>query len=353
MCARRQTDWAACAGRVARAIPRERLHPGVLAWTDGSATREPWLVAFSGGADSLLLLLLLWAHWPERRDRLVAVHFNHRLRGAAAGADQRFCQRVCASLGVKIAVGCWADAPGKASEAEARAARQAFFAEQMARVGARAIWQGHQQDDVAETLLMRLARGSGTSGLAAPRPVQRMSHGRFHLRPLLGLSKEEIRTTLDDCGATWREDRSNAGAEYFRTRVRRDVIPVWRAAAGERDANAGAALARELMEEDDEALSAWLEQIEPVRPDGSLSLRRLRGKPRAVVRRALHLWFGQQRKTLAVSRQCFAALLQSVMEGRITRHSIGHGCFAEVGPRRVVLREAHQKSREVFQRTVN
>jgi tRNA(Ile)-lysidine synthase len=343
MCARRQIDWAACAARVATAIPRERLHPRVLAWAHGSPPRERWAVAFSGGADSLLLLLLLWAHWPDRRDRIVALHFNHRLRGAAANADERFCQRVCSAFGVKIAVGRWADAPAKASEAEARAARQAFFSEQLARMRARAIWLGHQQDDVAETLLMRLARGSGTAGLAAPRPVQQMPRGRVHLRPLLTLSKAEIAKTLEACGATWREDASNAGRDYFRTRVRRDVIPAWRAAAGERDAIAGAALARELIEEDDEALSAWVDQIAPVRPDGSLSLRRLRGKPRAVVRRALHLWFARQGKALTVSRQCFAALLQSVMARRITRHSIGSGCFAEVGKSRLVLREVRQK----------
>jgi tRNA(Ile)-lysidine synthase len=166
---------------------------------------------------------------------------------------------------------------------------------------------------------------------------------RVHLRPLLTLSKAEIVKTLEACGATWREDASNAGRDYFRTRVRRDVIPAWRKAAGERDAIAGAALSRELIEEDDEALSAWVDEIAPVRQDGSLNLRRLRGKPRAVVRRALHLWLARQRKPLAVSRQCFAALLQSVMAGRITRHSIGTRCFAEVGKSRLVLREVRQK----------
>ena len=79
-----------CATRLAAAIPRARLHPAVLAWAEKSSARATWSVAFSGGADSLALLLLLWAHWPERRARLRALHFNHRLRGRAADADEKF-----------------------------------------------------------------------------------------------------------------------------------------------------------------------------------------------------------------------------------------------------------------------
>lgn len=344
MSARRQIDWPACAAAVARALPRERLHPATLAWVAKSPARERWAVAFSGGADSLALLLLLWAHWPERRARLHAMHFNHRLRGAAAERDQRFCEQVCAALGVKLAVGRWAEPPPRVSEADARTARHAFFARQLARTRAGAIWFGHQQNDVAETLFMRLARGSGTGGLAAPRPVQPMPKGRVHLRPLLRIGKAEIATVLQQCGAPWREDASNAGRNFFRTRIRRDVLPVWQAAAVGRDAIAGSALSRELLEEDDDALQAWLEAIAPFRKDGSLSLRRLRGKPRAVVRRALHQWLTRQRKGAAISRQCFAALLESVLEQRVTRHSLGTHCFACLGKERLTLTASAQKN---------
>src|SRR5512147_2754649 len=91
-------DWAAKAARVGELLPAAQLHPAVLAWVARSRMAERWCVAFSGGADSLALLFLLWAHWPERRDRLVALHFNHRLRGRAAEADAKFCARVCAAL---------------------------------------------------------------------------------------------------------------------------------------------------------------------------------------------------------------------------------------------------------------
>ncbi|HEY1107264.1 MAG TPA: ATP-binding protein, partial [Opitutaceae bacterium] len=80
-------DWSMLAASLATAIPRGRLHPSVLAWTEASSRRTTWAVGFSGGADSLALLLLLWAHWPERRARLRALHFDHRLRGAESTAD--------------------------------------------------------------------------------------------------------------------------------------------------------------------------------------------------------------------------------------------------------------------------
>lgn len=350
---RKPIDWPECAAKLGAAVPRERLHPAVRAWAETSPKRERWLVAFSGGADSLALLLLLWAHWPERRDRLVAVHFNHRLRGAAADRDERFCTGVCAALNVKHVSGRWQKPPARASESQAREARHAFFVRQLGKSRARALWLGHQQDDVAETMLMRLARGSGSGGLAAPRPVQSMPEGRIHLRPLLGIKKSEIASLLRTCRATWREDRTNAGRDFLRGRVRRDVIPAWQEAAGGRDAIAGAALSRELIEEDDAALEAWLVQIAPFRSDGGLNLRRLRQMPRAVVRRALHRWLQQQGRGEGLSRQCFTTLLENVLQHRVTRQSLGTGAFAQIGRQRLKLVALGRKDRGQFQRAAN
>ncbi|MET0262397.1 MAG: tRNA lysidine(34) synthetase TilS, partial [Rariglobus sp.] len=205
MARRSQPDWPEVAAALAALVPRTALHPGVLKWADGDSdsARRPWSVAFSGGADSLALLLLLWAHWPERRASLVALHFDHRLRGRSSTADARFCERVCVALGVRSVAGEWDQARKGASEAEARAARFVFFQSEMKRRKIRALWLGHQQDDIAETILMRLARGSGTAGLAAPRPLQAMPGERVHVRPLLTLKKEALTAALTEVGATW------------------------------------------------------------------------------------------------------------------------------------------------------
>jgi tRNA(Ile)-lysidine synthase len=343
--ARCRVNWPQSALALAKAIPASRLHPSVQAWAQsrGRAARGPWAVAFSGGADSLALLLLVWAHWPERRGRLVAFHFNHRLRGRASAGDAQFCRRVCRALGISLRTGAWAGARAGASEAAARAARMAFFEQEMAEVGAKALWLGHQQDDIAETILMRLARGSGTAGLAAPRPVQPMPDGRVHLRPLTTLTKAALVAALEEIGVSWREDASNGGADYFRNRVRQSVLPAWRRAAQGREALEGAALARELLEEDDAALEAWVDELDALKR-GRLDLGALAGKPVAVWRRALRRWLATTPYRGDLSRQGFAALLAAVQSGQRTRFSLGNEGFAAV--RAGVLRFERVRARK-------
>ncbi len=328
---RRAIDWSDCAVQLASAIPRGALHPAVVAWAEENPPSAKWHVAFSGGADSLALLLLLWAHWPKRRRRLVALHFNHRLRGRAARSDAKFCAGVCSALGVDYVTDEWREAKPGASEAEARTARLAFFAAK-----SRVLWLGHQQDDIAETLLMRLGRGSGTGGLAAPRPVQMMPRGRTHLRPLLTLKKAELVAALQAAGAEWREDATNGTGIYLRNRIRQDVLPGW-IEASHRDALAGAARSRELLEEDDAALEAWLAELRPLHPDGWLNLSALQDKPRAVVRRAVHAWLLAQSKAGELSRQAFDLLLAAVERGAPTKQSIGKQGFAVVRAGRLVF----------------
>ncbi len=335
--ASRKADWPGRALALAGIVPRTRLHPAALAWVEAAEVEEPWLVAFSGGADSLALLLLLWAHWPERRRTLRALHFNHGLRGRAADADERFCRAVCERLRVKLRVGAWKNPPRHPAEAEARRARQAFFSRELARSGAKGLWLGHQQDDIVETLLMRLARGSGTAGLCAPRPMHRFADGIVHLRPMLTLGKGEIEEALTRTKASWRTDATNATGTFLRNRIRREVLPAWRKAVTDRDAVAGAALSRERLEEDDAALESWVSEVAPVMPDGSLNLRRLANKPRGVVRRALHLWLGGAARGVGLSRQAFEALLNDVMCARVTRHSLGAAGFAEIRATRLRL----------------
>lgn len=330
MPARKTNRWQVVAERLAAAIPRERLHPAVVRWAETSGEGR-WAIAFSGGADSLMMLLLVWAHWPERRKALHVLHFNHRLRGRAAAEDARFCRRVCAGLKVVLRVGEWAEATAEAMEAEARTARFGFFRTEMGKVNAWSLWTGHQQDDIAETMLMRLARGSGSGGLAAPRPVQRMAGGHVHVRPLLALAKSEIEAALSALKVQWRVDATNAGRVFLRNRMRHDVLPVWRAAVAGRDAMAGAALSRQMLEEDDEAMEFWADEVRAIGGRGELRWKRLVGKPRGLVRRALLRWLTQHGRAGTLSRQGFEALLTDVMRGRRTRHSLGKSALVEIG----------------------
>ncbi len=349
---RKKFDWRKSAERLAAALPIDRFDPAVRRWVEGAArSRARWHVALSGGADSVALLLVLWAHWPERRRRLHVLHYDHRLRGAAAArGDRDFCRRLCTALGLKLTIGEWKRARpnqrGPAiSEAEARLARMAFFEKH-----ARVLWLGHQQDDVAETMLMRLARGSGAGGLAAPRPVQSIGVRRVHLRPLLGWKKADLIRFLCACGAEWREDVSNAKDSFFRNRVRRNVIPAWVGAA-KRDAIAGAARSRELLEEDDLALETWLDHLAPIGRRRELRLAAIAGKPRALVRRAVHRWLLAQPVVFHLSRQAVDALVAAVERGQTTRHSLGSEQFAVI--RRGDLMLENGIARRKFQRRVN
>jgi tRNA(Ile)-lysidine synthase len=188
---------------------------------------------------------------------------------------------------------------------------------------------GHQRDDVAESLLMRLARGSGAGGLAAPRPVQAGAQGRIHLRPLLDLGKSDIVRALRAAGVPWREDATNAGKDYFRNRIRNSVLPAWSKASG-RDALAGAARTRELLEEDDSALETLVDRLGAVSLAGKLDVQRLKGQPRAIARRALHRWLLRQPAKGGLSRQGFDALLSAVERGLPTRQSLGADGFARI-----------------------
>jgi tRNA(Ile)-lysidine synthase len=342
-------QWKAAAASLGTLIAKEVLHPGVVEWADSRPTAERWAVALSGGADSVGLLLLLWTHWPDRRGKLTAFHFNHRLRGAASDGDARFCASLCKALGVPLVSGRWTAGQRQRSEAAARQARFAFFEPGMARSRARVLWLGHQQDDIAESMMMRLSRGSGSAGLAAPRPVhahegsRRSGRGIVHVRPLLTLKKAEISKALREAGGAWREDASNAKDVHFRNRVRSGVIPAW-VAASQRDALAGAALSRELLEEDNHAIETWLESLDAFGSDGSLDTARLRGKPRALVRRALHRWLQAQENAGDYSRQAFAAMLRSVERGRPVRHSLGSHGFAVIRAGRLLF-QPHRKAR--------
>lgn len=325
----RPNRWPKAAQKLGELIPREALQPEVTARL-AAAGRRKWIVAVSGGADSVALLLLLWAHWPQQRDRLVLAHFDHALRGRASRADSRFCARLAAGLQVEFEPGTWDDAPSDPSEGAARDVRVAFLDSVRRRHRARWIFTGHHADDVAETMLMRLARGSGSAGLAAPRPVQTETHPTtVRLRPLLPLRAAAIRQALTMAGATWREDRSNSSDRFFRNRVRHQVVVGWQKAA-RRDAVGGALRSRALLDEDDTALNQWLREVDPFDGQGRLNLKALAGKPTAIWRRALRQWLSGQADGGDLSRAGFEDLLRLATEGRTSRFSLGKSGFARI-----------------------
>jgi tRNA(Ile)-lysidine synthase len=189
-----------------------------------SCAGQTIVVGLSGGADSVGLLDGLATVGPRRGLRVVAAHLDHGLRPDSA-ADALFCADLCAQLGVPFRAGR-ADVAGRARregggiEQAARLERYAFLRQVRGEEGAVAVAVAHTRDDQAETVLLRLLRGAGRSGLSAMR-VRRADI----LRPLLDVSREEVRCHLRSRGLTWREDPSNADPAFLRNRVRRELMP--------------------------------------------------------------------------------------------------------------------------------
>lgn len=184
------------------------------------------LVALSGGPDSVALLHIL--RTLEARGELVvagAAHFNHQLRGAEADADESFCRDLAAGTGIPFLAGR-ADVAarvresGRSLEDAARQARYEFLNEAADSAGADAIAVGHSLDDQAETFLLRLIRGAGPAGLAGIRPRA----GRV-VRPLLDISRVELRQYAAEHGLGFRDDSSNADVRIPRNRVRLELLP--------------------------------------------------------------------------------------------------------------------------------
>ena len=177
-------------------------------------------VAVSGGPDSLALLLLAHAAFPGR---VRAATVDHGLRPESA-AEAAAVERLCAGLGVPHRT--LATRVGRVGnlQAAARAARYAALAEWMTAEGLGLLLTAHQADDQAETLLMRLNRGSGVSGLAgvrAARPVPG-SGGRLRLcRPLLGWRRSELEAIVAAAGIEPARDPSNDDEAFDRARLRR------------------------------------------------------------------------------------------------------------------------------------
>ncbi|MBK1636952.1 tRNA lysidine(34) synthetase TilS [Rhodovulum adriaticum] len=206
----------------------------------------PLGVAVSGGGDSLALLLAL----AEVGGRpLHAVTVDHGLRPEAA-AEARFVAQVCARLGVSHDTLTWGGWQGRGNlQDAARQARYRLIADWARARGIGHVALGHTRDDQAETLLLRLARGSGVDGLSGMAPRRRMD-GIAWLRPLLEIPRADLRVWLRDRGQDWIEDPSNDDPRFDRVRARAalaalaplGVDPAGLAATAARLAEARAAL---------------------------------------------------------------------------------------------------------------
>jgi tRNA(Ile)-lysidine synthase len=254
-----------------------------LAGLDAS---ELVLIACSGGADSVALAAAAAFEAPRLGLRLGGVTVDH---GLQTGSASRAAAVVALLSGLGLdpveAVAVDVSAQHGGPEAAARAARYGALDEVADRLGAITVLVGHTLDDQAETVLLGLARGSGTRSLAGMAPV----NARYR-RPLLAVERAVTRAACADLGLPVWDDPHNDDPAFTRVRVRADVLPVLEAALGP---GLAAALARtaDLARDDADALDQWAARsfAEVAAADGSLEVAALAQLPPAVRRRVLRL----------------------------------------------------------------
>ena len=251
-----------------------------------------YLIGVSGGRDSVALL-----HWLVEcgYNKLIVCHLNHRLRGRSSRADAIFVQKLAAKYDVGLALGAidvraLAMRTKQSIETSARDARYKFFAQVARRRRCRTIFLGHHADDLVETFLINLFRGAGTGGLSAMRgvSVRKIDNVKLRIvRPLLGISREQIDDYVRKHRLKFREDASNKNLAPLRNRIRHRIIPEIEKQLG-RNVRGTIWRAATIAAEEENFFEALL-------PDKlskltALAVKPLRAMPIAVQRRMLHEW---------------------------------------------------------------
>jgi len=195
------------------------------------------VLGLSGGPDSVCLLLELLTLGQGRRQAggpgnpVVCVHVNHGLRGEESDGDEAWVKALCERLGIPLEIlqidaAALAKERGLTIEEAGREARYGFFDEVCEKQDENVIIAvAHNREDQAETVLMRILRGTGTDGLAGMAKRRKSAAGFDIVRPLLGTTRDEIDRRLAEYGELARADGSNDNTGYFRNKLRIEVFP--------------------------------------------------------------------------------------------------------------------------------
>lgn len=297
------------------------------------------LAAVSGGADSLCLLMALQSLQAERGYGLCAVHVEHGIRGAESQRDADFVEDYCQRQGVPCKIyHCQAASYAKEHkmtvEEGARQLRYGFFRQAAEEFGANKIAVAHSQNDCAETMLFRLARGTGLRGLQGILPIREdmgaslavFGEGdvsqpvkedtgeakRFIIRPLLCLGRKEIERFLQEMGQPFCHDSTNRETEYDRNKIRLQAIPVLEEVNSQAVAH---------MAQASRAVAEALELVEDLVQEAGRKYVRERGG------------------ALYISQEI-------LLERKLVRTSLFHKALAEVAGRSQDLSEAHVRQAE-------
>ena len=270
------------------------IDPRKLAELDPQA---PVLLAFSGGADSMALLDMLEKEQDKNAPILLA-HVNHGIRGEEALRDRAFCEKIAKERGLEIAI-LDVDVPtlakerGQSLEEAAREVRYAFFADLMRERNIPILLTAHHADDHLETVLFRIARGTGLAGLGGIAPMRPFATGNL-VRPLLGFTKQEILQYCKENCLAFVTDSTNTDTTYARNRIRAEVLPVLESLYTD-VAHRAVRMSADLFEDESLLFGIATDFVEQNTAGGTLCVEALQKAHPAIRRRALQIWFEKER----------------------------------------------------------
>ena len=280
----------------------------------GVASNAPVLLAFSGGADSVALLDMMQKEYPSAP--ILLAHVNHGIRGEEALRDRNFCENVAKERGLEIAildvdVPTLAKEKGQSLEEAAREVRYAFFADLMKERKIPLLVTAHHADDHLETILFRIARGTGLAGLCGIAPIRPFEVGHL-VRPLLSFTKKEILEYCQAHGLDYVIDSTNTDTTYARNRIRATVVPKLESLYDD-VAHRSVRMSADLCEDDaclQQLTANWVEQNTTA---SGISVATLQKAHPAIRRRALQMWFEKERNTSLeyVHLQALVSLVES------------------------------------------
>jgi tRNA(Ile)-lysidine synthase len=262
----------------------KKIEKKVLDHLKQTVTPHSLAVAISGGVDSMVLAeALIRLSIP-----FTALNFNHRWREPKSSQEAQWIKKWTQKRNIKI-YQAKAKKSGVTSENTARQERWDFILKQTKKLKIKNIAIAHHADDLVETFFLQLLRGSSSKGISSLSADRKINHLQVH-RPLLPFSKKEILSLAKLWKVDWKEDATNQSKDFFRNRVRHDLMPLLKKVA-QRPVIQNISQTCKILNEENE----YWEQLMPKKYPKKVSVQELRKEHIAYQRRYLHNWLKSQK----------------------------------------------------------
>lgn len=293
-------------------------------WIDSTS-----IIGVSGGPDSVALLHAIWSI-SDKRAKLIVAHIDHGLRGSESDADREFVRELATRWNLPCEIVRLAEldeVSASASEETLRKARHRHLRRIADKHHAAWIATAHHADDVVETMLHRLLRGSGPRGLASIPPTRRLSQDLTLVHPLLSTSRKQLMKYIDEFHLDFRTDQSNTSDKYTRNRIRSQLLPFLRAFEGssnlDRRLLQTAQQVRELYEFVERSGHAWLQGARSLDVAGEIEFQasQFMDTEWCIVREGLvQLWHAQHWPLQGMSAEHWARLARFLQPPTPSKH---------------------------------